>query len=79
MNNTCEKHQICPIFNGILKDKQMTAKSYQNQYCNAGETGWNKCKRFLVVKQIGSCPPNLLPNSFKSVEQIITEMSNKEI
>jgi hypothetical protein len=78
MNNTCEKHKICPIFNDILKGKEMTAKSYQNQYCTAGEKGWNKCKRFLVVKKMGSCPPNLLPNSFKTVEDIIAEMNNNK-
>jgi|DewCreStandDraft_4_1066084.scaffolds.fasta_scaffold275918_2 hypothetical protein len=77
MNEKCIKHSNCPIFSGLLKDKTMTAKAYQNQYCLAGESGWSKCKRFLVSNKYGKCPPNLLPNSLKSVDEIIEEMKKE--
>ena len=72
--NTCKNYEKCPIYTGILKDNQVTSKSYREQYCNAGPNGWNKCKRYLIKEKTGQCPPNLLPNSLKSVEEIITSM-----
>lgn len=72
--NTCKNYELCPIFNGMLKGMEMTSKNYRSQYCNAGSTGWNKCKRFLVKEKTGICPPNLLPNSIKSVDEIVQSM-----
>lgn len=70
MENNCPNSKECPIFNGILSGKTMTAKSYKNQFCEAGETKWNSCKRFMTKKQFGKCPPDLLPNSSLTIEQI---------
>lgn len=72
--NVCKNYKSCPIFTGALKDKEITSKGYKKQYCEAGENRWSKCKRFLVKEKTGKCPPDLLPNSFKSVEEIITAM-----
>jgi hypothetical protein len=69
----CPKTPACPIFNGILKGTEYT-EVYRHLYCEAGETGRNKCRRFQVASRIGSCPPNVLPNSTKTVDQIIAEM-----
>lgn len=35
------------IHRGIT-NKEVTSKGYKKQYCEAGESGWTKCKRFLV-------------------------------
>lgn len=70
----CAKTPKCPIFNGILKGTEFT-DTYKNLYCLAGPEGRAKCKRFLVAEKIGSCPPNILPNSTKSVEQIVEEIN----
>lgn len=72
---TCKNYEKCPIFNGTLKGMEMTTKNYQSQYCNAGPSGWNNCKRYLVKEKTGKCPPNLLPNSLKTIEQIIESMA----
>ncbi|MBN1118746.1 MAG: hypothetical protein JXA77_16160 [Bacteroidales bacterium] len=69
----CPKTEKCPIFNGILKGTTYT-EVYKKQFCLAGEAGRNKCKRFLVATKVGKCPPNILPNSMKSVDEIIEEM-----
>ncbi len=68
--NTCPNAENCPIFTGLLSDKVMTSKSYKRQYCEAGEEKWSTCKRYLVKQKYGKCPPDLLPNSMKSVEDI---------
>lgn len=73
MENICPKSTNCPIFNGVLKEKNMAAKSYQTQYCEAGEAKFTTCKRFIVSQQYGKCPPDLLPNSLLSIEQIATK------
>ena len=71
--NNCPKTPACPIFNGILKGTEYT-EVYQKQYCLAGEVGRQKCRRYQVASVTGKCPPNILPNSIKTAEQIIDEM-----
>lgn len=74
-SKTCKNYAQCPIFSGALQDKEITAKSYRQQYCEAGDAGWSKCKRFQVKEKTGKCPPTLMPNSFKTIEEIIQSMN----
>ena len=49
-------------------------------YCLAGEEGRNKCMRYKVSEKVGKCPENVLPNSSKTIDQIIEKMkANGEI
>ena len=74
MESKCKNHDKCPIFDGILIDKTMTAANYRRVYCEAGEKAWQSCKRYQVKEQTGMCPPDLLPNSTQSIYLIIQEM-----
>jgi hypothetical protein len=69
----CPKTSACPIFNGILKGTEYT-EVYKKQYCEAGEEGRKRCRRFQVAALIGKCPPKVLPNSSKTVDEIVMEM-----
>ncbi len=69
----CPKTEKCPIFNGILKGTEYT-ETYKNLYCQAGIEGRNKCIRFQVAEKCGTCPPDILPNSSKKVDEIIAAM-----
>jgi hypothetical protein len=69
----CPKTPLCPIFNGILKGTEFT-DVYKRLYCEAGEAGRNRCRRFQVSAIIGKCPPNILPNATKSAEEIVKDM-----
>jgi hypothetical protein len=71
--NLCPKTLACPIFNGILKGTEYT-EVYKRLYCEAGEAGRNKCRRYQVALKAGTCPPNVLPNATKSVNEIVAEM-----
>ena len=71
-NSLCPKTVACPIFNGILKGTEYT-EVYKKLYCAAGEEGRKRCRRFQVAAILGSCPPNILPNSTKTAEQIVEE------
>ncbi len=73
-NQTCPNTPRCPIFSGILKGTQYT-DTYKRLYCEAGPEGRGKCMRFLVAQKVGKCPPNVLPNSSKSLDEIISEMN----
>jgi hypothetical protein len=75
MEKTCKNYEKCPIYNGILKDREVTSKVFRIQYCDAGERGWYACKRYQVKEKTGKCPADLLPNCEKNVEQIVAEMS----
>jgi hypothetical protein len=72
----CPKTPKCPIFNGILKGTEYT-ETYKKLYCEAGEEGRNKCMRYQVSMKVGKCPENVLPNSLKSVDEIIEDMRKK--
>jgi len=69
----CPKTPKCPIFHGILKGTEFT-ETYKRLYCEAGEEGRKKCRRFQVAEKIGKCPENVLPNSTKTVDEIIGSM-----
>jgi hypothetical protein len=72
----CPKTPKCPIFNGVLQGTQYT-ETYKSLYCNAGQTGREKCRRFQVAEKCGMCAPDVLPNSSKSVDEIISKMKEK--
>ena len=74
--NLCPKTPKCPIFNGVLKGTEFT-DTYKKLYCEGGVEGRNRCRRFQVAEKAGTCPPGILPNSSKSVEEII-EMMKKD-
>jgi len=75
MESICKNFEKCPIYSGILEGKAITAKGYKVQYCEAGEKGWNLCKRYQVKERIGKVPPDLLPNSNKSIDDIIASIN----
>lgn len=72
--NLCKNYEKCPIYSGVLQGKEMTSKIYREKYCEGGSEGWNLCKRYLVKEKSGKCPQNTLPNSTKSVDEIIAEL-----
>lgn len=72
-DDLCPKTPKCPIFNGILRGSEYS-ETYRNLYCKAGIEGRMKCRRFQVSEKVGKCPPGVLPNSSKTVDQIIEEM-----
>jgi hypothetical protein len=72
----CPKTPKCPIFNGILQGTKYT-ETYKSLYCEAGENGRLKCWRFQVSEKCGICPPDILPNSIKTTDEIIVQMKEK--
>jgi hypothetical protein len=74
METICKNYEKCPIYSGVLEGKDLTAKGYRKQYCEAGVEGWQSCKRYLIKEKTGKCPPNLLPNSIKTLDEIIASM-----
>lgn len=74
----CPKTPKCPIFNGILKGTEYT-ETYRKLYCEAGEEGRKRCRRFQVAEKVGMCPPDILPNSSKGVDEIIEKMKAQGI
>ncbi len=74
----CEKAVKCPIYGGVLESNPVLIRTYKNLYCENGEEGRAKCKRYQVALIAGSCPPDVLPNSHLSVNDIIRRMGIKE-
>lgn len=76
MSDICPNSITCPIFSGVLKGKEFTTKAYKKQYCEAGVEGRNNCMRYQVKQKVGVVPPDLLPNSTKSIDEIIRNIKN---
>lgn len=70
MSECCSSIEKCPIYSGVLQGKEFTTKAYKAMYCEAPEENRNQCKRWQVKQKFGVCPPDLLPNSMMSVEEI---------
>lgn len=70
----CFRSAKCPIYTGVLDSKDVLIKTYKNLYCVKGKAGHEKCKRYQVAAIAGSSPPDLLPNSPLSVEEIVMRM-----
>jgi hypothetical protein len=71
----CPNYEKCPIYNGVLQGKTLTAKAYVQFFCAAD--AYPTCKRYMVKEATGVCPPNILPNSVLSVDEIIAEYNLK--
>ncbi len=69
----CKNSAKCPIYSGVLKGMEFTTAAYKQKYCDAGGQGWNQCRRYQVKDRAGKCPENILPNSLKTVEQIMQQ------
>jgi hypothetical protein len=74
----CENIEKCPIYSGILKSNSTLSSTYKNLFCLNGPEGKNSCRRYQVSKTIGTCPPNILPNSQMSVIEIINKMKTEK-
>jgi hypothetical protein len=70
---SCKNSAKCPIYSGVLKGLDFTTSAYRQKYCDGGSTGWSQCRRYQVKERTGKCPENILPNSLKTVEQIIQQ------
>ena len=77
--NICEKVEKCPIYLGILKSNEMLTQTYKYLFCEKGVEGKNKCVRYQVAKIMGVCPPNILPNTKVTVEEIVEKMKKEGI
>ncbi len=76
MSNICPKSEKCPIFQGGVLKRASSEQIYRNLYCNAGKIKYEKCMRFMVSEKVGKpAPISVLPNSTKSLDDIISSMS----
>lgn len=75
MENTCPKVEKCPIFVNNVLTIENAAVAYKSLYCEAGEAKFKSCKRFIVSNKVGSCPPDVLPNCSRTIEEIIEKIA----
>jgi len=74
----CPRAVKCPIYSGVLESKVILVQTYKSMYCENGKDGRDKCKRYQVILRKGVSPPDLLPNSHISVDDIIKRMEQIE-
>ena len=77
-DKNCPRAAKCPIYSGVLESKVVLVQTYKSMYCENGKSAREKCKRYQVIMRVGACPPDLLPNSHASVDDIINKMEQQE-
>ncbi len=76
-DKTCPKSEKCPIFIGGVLKRAQSERIYRSLYCSAGKANYEKCVRYIVSQKIGGpVPISILPNSTKSIEEIIKSLEN---
>jgi len=75
MENACPKVEKCPIFINNVLAIENAAVAYRKLYCEAGLQKYSNCKRYIVSNRIGKCPPDIMPNCSRTVEEIIVKIS----
>jgi len=58
----------------VLESKDVLINTFKNLYCEKGKEARETCKRYQVANIAGKCPPDILPNSRLTVEEIIKKM-----
>lgn len=71
----CPKVEKCPIFLNNVLTSGNAAVAYKKLYCEAGAGKYQTCMRYKVSQIAGKCPPNLLPNSNKRIEDVLASMA----
>jgi hypothetical protein len=74
MEHICPKIEKCTIFTNNVIIIENALQAYKTWYCKAGEAKYKTCKRYIVSNALGGCPPSLMPNSSKSVDEIKANM-----
>ena len=74
----CERSAKCPIYSGVLNSNTVLIQTYKSLFCENGKLGRDRCKRYQVALRTGSCPPDTLPNSQLSVDDIIRKMEQEK-
>lgn len=75
-NIYCFKRETCKLFSKNLLKRKQSEEVYKSLYCNTANN-WKNCKRYLVSKEIGTCPDFVMPNSSYAVEDIISKCKRK--
>lgn len=71
----CPKVGKCPIFQGNSFEGHELSYTLQNMYkrnyCEAGESKFITCKRYIAANQLGvPIPEMIMPNSTRSIVEI---------
>jgi hypothetical protein len=66
------------MYSGVLGSNAVLVQTYKSLYCEKGPEGRCKCKRYQVAALVGSCPPDILPNTQLSVDDIVRNMEQKK-
>ena len=74
MENICPSVKTCPIFINNVLSTENVATAYRKLYCEAGQAKYATCKRFIVSGKAGSCPADVMPNTSRTIEEILAKM-----
>lgn len=76
-NNVCASLERCPIFQKGILVNDYTGVAYKNMYCLVPGK-FLECKRYQAAKATGKpVPESIMPNSKKSLEEIVNIINSK--
>lgn len=74
MEDICPKVEKFPIFINNVLTVENAAVAYKGLYCQAGQSKYSTCKRFIVSNMGFACPPDVMPNCSKTIEEILAKI-----
>jgi len=75
-NSKCPYREHCKLFNNKLDLNKPSEEIYKSLYCLTNR--WNKCKRYLAIKQFGTTPNFIMPNSTYSIDCIGNKIEEEQ-
>ena len=71
VSKLCRYSNVCPIYNGTLKEDDKPSFTYRNIFCEQGNKGWSACKRFQIYSLKTESPENLFPGSNEPIDNLL--------
>ena len=75
-NSMCPYRKHCKLFNNKLDLNESSEEIYKSLYCLKDR--WNTCKRYLALKQFGTTPDFIMPNSTYTLDSIGNKIEEEQ-
>ena len=71
---SCPRIDKCRLIEGQLEISKKVREEYKQKYCFSG---FNSCKRLMIIEKLHICPDFVLPDSTFSIDEVLDKMENE--
>ena len=70
----CPRIDRCRLIEDKLEINEIMREEYKQKYCF---TGFNSCKRLIIIEKLHICPDFVLPDSSCSIDEVLDKMEKE--